>query len=117
MNTLPLNLRAGVMASALGITLLAGLVAAYAAETNAAFSYLAYRFAPRAEGTGRAAPGVASVTALWNPKQSVGLTLPIRGTKATLVNTMGEPRALEVRDGKVEMTVPARKAVYVQEHL
>ena len=44
MNTSTLNLRARVMAGA--ITVFAALVAASAAETNTAFSYLAYRFTP-----------------------------------------------------------------------
>lgn len=62
----------------------------------------AYQFTPdpKAEGTGRTAPGVASVIALWNPKQSAEVTLPIGGSKATLVNTVGEPHVLEVRNGK-----------------
>ena len=71
---------------------------------------------PKAEGTGRAAPGVAGAIALWNPKQSAELTLPVSGSKATLLNTVGEPHMLEARNGKTKFTVPAGKTVYVQEH-
>ncbi len=210
MNTSTLNLRARVMASA--ITLLANLVAASAAETNAAFSYLAYRFAPE-EGWRVRASGNAGSTKLegrllqfdfTQGASAIGLGLPDRvllgrpetmrlrvrgavkghpvrvqlrthfmtfekvvgefsgegeqelafeappghdwkwfggendgkihgplrltsvrlcrassrarsGSKATVVNTIGEQRVLEVRNGKTEFTVPAGKTVYVQE--
>lgn len=76
----------------------------------------AYRFTPdpKAEGAGRAGSDVAEVIALWNPKQSGSVTLPMHGTKATLFNTIGEQRDLEVANGQVQLTLPAGKAAYVQ---
>ena len=97
---------------------LKGLRFAGPVDVTAPEGTFAYRFTPdpKAEGTGRAASGVASVIALWNPKESAAVTLPVSGNKAMLVNTIGEPHVLEVRDGKIEFTLPAGKTVYVQEH-
>jgi hypothetical protein len=77
----------------------------------------AFRFTPdpQAEGTGRAAPGVAAVIALWNPQQTVTVTLPLRGSQATFVNTIGEERALEISNGKVQFTLRSGQAVYLRE--
>ena len=84
MNTSTLNLRVCVMVSA--ITLLAHLAAASAAETNAAFSYLAYRFAPE-EGWRVRASGNAGSTKLegrvlqfdfTQGASAIGLGLPDR---------------------------------------
>jgi hypothetical protein len=96
---------------------LKGLRFAGPVDVTAPEGTFAYRFTPdpKAEGTGRAASGVASVIALWNPKESAAVTLPVSGNKAMLVNTIGEPHVLEVRNGKIEFTVPAGKTVYVQE--
>ena len=97
---------------------LKGMRFAGSVDESAPPGTFAYRFTPdpKAEGTGRAAPGVASVIALWNPKQSAEVTLPIAGSRATLVNTVGEAHVLEVRNGKIEFTVPTGKTVYVQDH-
>ncbi len=96
---------------------LKGLRVAGPAEVAAPAGTFAYRFTadPKAEGTGRAAPGVAGGVALWNPKQSGPVTLPVRGTKVTLVNTVGEDRALEVAQGEVGFFLPAGQAVYLRE--
>jgi len=95
---------------------LKGLRFAGPAMASAPAGTFAYRFTPdpKAEGTGRAAPGVAEVIALWNPRQSAAVTVPVRGTRATLVNTVGEERVLEVSNGEVRIPLPAGKVVYVQ---
>jgi hypothetical protein len=96
---------------------LKGLRCAGPAKVDAPEGTFAYRFTPdpKAEGTGRTARDVAEVIALWNAKQSVAVTLPVRRTQATLFNTIGEKRVLEVGNGEVQFTLPAGKAVYVQE--
>ena len=77
----------------------------------------AFRFTPdpKAEGTGRAAPGFAEVIVLWNPKQSGAVTVPIRGAEAALMNTVGESRTRQAQNGGVQFTLPAGKVVYVKE--
>ena len=100
MNTLPLYPRARVLSSVLGITLLASLVGASAAETNAAFSYLAYRFAPE-EGWRLRASGNGGSTRLegrvlqfdfTEGASAVGLGLPDR-------MLLGRPEKIRLRVG------------------
>jgi hypothetical protein len=95
---------------------LKGLQFAGPATVTAPEGTFAYRFTPdpKTEVAGGASPSVTEVIALWNPKQSVAVTLPVRSSKATLMNTVGEKRALKVRHGQVHVELAAGKPVYVQ---
>ena len=95
---------------------LKGLHFAGPAAVTAPEGTFAYRFTPdpKTEGAGGASPAVTEVIALWNPKQSATVTLPMRSSKATLVNTVGEKRSLKVRHNEVQLELPAGKPVYVQ---
>jgi hypothetical protein len=98
---------------------LKGLRFAGPARVTAPEGTFAHSFTPdpKAEGAGRAVPGVAEVIALWNPKQTTAVAVPVRGAKATLVNTVGEERPLEVSQGRVQFELPAGKALYVRASL